>query len=141
MWTDWWQARTQWGATPGPALHCTLAGQVHGLAMGRGQQEVESLLLAGRQMAVGLGDVAEPGLAADDRDRHVGQPGEIARQIAHIAQAVFDLPVFADQRRDLLPVVMFTPPLSLYRPSGVQELNLQALGPLGLATRPRGHPR
>ncbi len=41
-------------------------------------------------MAVGLGQVLELGLAADDRDRGVGQAGEIARQVAHVdAAAVF----------------------------------------------------
>ena len=68
---------------------------------GRGRQQVESLLLAGREMAIGLVHVAETGLAADDRGRHVGQVGEIARQVAHIVRAVFDLPVVADRRLGL----------------------------------------
>ncbi len=67
-------------------------------------------------MAVGLGQVLELGLAADDRDRGVGQAGEIARQVAHVdaaavfivgevahvVQAVLDVPVVADQGRELL---------------------------------------
>ncbi len=67
-------------------------------------------------MAVGLGQVLELGLAADDRDRGVGQTGEIARQVAHVdaaavfivgevahvVQAVLDVPVVADQGRELL---------------------------------------
>ena len=67
-------------------------------------------------MAVGLRQVLEVGLAADDRDRGVGQAGEIAWQVAHIdavavfvvgevadiVQAVLDVPVVADQVRQLL---------------------------------------
>ena len=69
----------------------------------------------GGEMAVGLG------LAADDRDRGVGQAGEIARQVAHVdaaavfivgevahvVQAVLDVPVVADQGRELLRTVLF----------------------------------
>ncbi len=86
------------------------------LAGRRAQQQVESLLGPGRKMAVGLRQVLEAGLAADDRDRGVGQAGEIAWQVAHIdaaavfvvgevadiVQAVLDVPVVADQGRQLL---------------------------------------
>ena len=86
------------------------------LAGRRAQQQVESLLGPGRKMAVGLRQVLEVGLAADDRDRGVGQAGEIAWQVAHIdaaavfvvgevadiVQAVLDVPVVADQGRQLL---------------------------------------
>ncbi len=72
------------------------------LAGRRAQQQVESLLGPVRKMAVGLRQVLEVGLAADDRDRGVGQAGEIAWQVAHIVQAVLDVPVVADQGRQLL---------------------------------------
>ena len=67
-------------------------------------------------MAVGLRQVLELGLAAHDRDGGVGQAGEIAGQVADIdaaavfvvgevadiVQAVLDVPVVADQGRELL---------------------------------------
>lgn len=53
-------------------------------------------------MAVGLGQVAKLGLAADDRDRRVGQAGEIALQVAHTVQVVLNVPVVARQGRELL---------------------------------------
>ena len=71
---------------------------------------------ARRRVAVGLGQIAEAALAAHDGDGRVGQAGEIARQVAdvrpaavfvagevaHVVQAVFDVPVIADQSEQFL---------------------------------------
>ena len=54
---------------------------------GRDHDRVEGLLGAGGIVAVGLGQVAEAAVAAHDGDGHVGQAGEIARQMTHIGPA------------------------------------------------------
>ena len=41
------------------------------------------LVRAGRAMTIGLRHSAARGLAADDRDRRMGQAGEVARHVAH----------------------------------------------------------
>ena len=82
----------------------------------RGRQQGESLARALCEMAVGLRHLAGLGLAADDGDRRVGQACQIARQVAHVHAAavsvvrevahvvdpILDMPVVADQFRELL---------------------------------------
>ncbi len=86
------------------------------LGDGRGQDRVEGLLGAGGVVSVGLGQVAEAPVAAHDGDGHVGQAGEIAREVAHVGPAavfaigevahivdpVLDVPVAAHQGEQFL---------------------------------------
>ena len=61
-----------------------------GSCSGRDQDCVEGILRAGGIggiVAVGLGQVAEASVASHDGDGHVGQAGEIARQMAHVRPA------------------------------------------------------
>ena len=82
--------------------------------MVQGQDRVESVLWSRCVVAIGLGQVAE--LAHQTHDRGVAQAGEVARQavrprpaavfvigeVAHVVQAVFDVPVVSDESHQLI---------------------------------------
>ena len=85
-------------------------------ADGRDHDRVEGLLGAGGVVPVGLGYVAEAAVAAHDGDGRVAQAGQISGQVAHvrpatifvvgevahIVQAVLDVPVVAHEVEQLL---------------------------------------
>ena len=83
---------------------------------GRDQDRAEGLLGAGGIVAVGLEQVAEAAVGTHDGEGHVGQAGEIARQVAHVdaaavfvagevahvVEAVLDVPMVVHQGQQLL---------------------------------------
>ena len=97
-------------ARPGPGERRAVSGD------GRGHDRVEGLLRPGGIVPVGLGQITEASVAAHDGDGRVGQAGEISGQVthvgpasvfvvgevAHVVQAVLDMPVVAHQFEQLL---------------------------------------